>query len=151
MISSLPQPGQPLDLQYVSELAQSVIDLNSSIASNAYSKTYFKNQDGVPKIDKTANFSFYAVFEPVVNNQTISPGDVMKFNHTFKSSFTTQPVVTVSPVNHGGTETGQDVSVVITHVDQGSVRGWIKFNNTKKGDASLGLNIIAIGYQGSTS
>jgi hypothetical protein len=150
MISGLPQQGQPLDLQYISELASSIVKLREDIQSNAYSKTYVKNQDSTPKNGKTANFSFYAIFEPVITGN-ISPGSVHKFDHKFQPSFTIQPVVTATPVNYGGTTIAEDVSVVITHVDQGSVRGWVKFNNKVAGDASLGLNIIAIGIQGSVS
>jgi hypothetical protein len=151
MIPGLPQQGQPLDLQYISELAQSIIDLNAAVSSKSYSKSLVKNQDGITKNDRTSNASFYATFENVVTNKTIQPGSVEKFNHVFTSSFTTSPVVTVTPVNFGGTTAGQDMSVVITATEPGSVRGWIKFNNTTAGDASVGINIIAIGFQGSAS
>lgn len=150
MIAQIPQPGQPLDLQYVSDMAQSIIDLNSAISSNSYSKTYLKNQDSTSKVDRTANFSFYAAYHPVVS-RTIQPGELVKFTHTFTSSFTAQPVVTITPVNVFDKPTGQDISVVITSVSQGQVDGWVKFHNGTKGEASVGINIIAIGYQGSTS
>lgn len=148
MISGLPQAGQPLDLQYISELAQSIIDLNSKVSSKSYSKSLVRNRDGVLKNDRTANMSFYASFLEVSNDETIQPATVKKFNHNFTTSFTTSPVVTITPVNFGKTPTGQDVSVVITEITPGSISGVLKFNNTTAGVASVGVNIVAIGIQG---
>jgi hypothetical protein len=151
MISGLPQQGQPLDLQYISELAKSIIDLNAAVSSKSYSKTLVKNFDGILKNDRTSNSSFYAVFDPVVTNETIAPGTTKKFTHNFTSSFTTAPVVTVTPFSSGKTFTGHDLSVVITEITPGSVSGVVKFNNTTAGEATVGINIIAIGFQGSAS
>jgi len=147
MISGLPQQGQPLDLQYISELAQSIVELNKAVSSKSYSKTMVKNFDKITKNDRTSNSSFYAVFEPIANG-SITPGTVKTFTHTFTSSFTTAPVVTITPFSSGKTTVGHTASVVITEVTPGSVSGVLKFNNTTTGDAIVGINIIAIGFQG---
>jgi hypothetical protein len=148
MISGLPQQGQPLDLQYISELAQSIIYLNSAVSSKSYSKSLVRNFDGLTKIDRTSNSSFYASFHPVVTNETITPGSIKKFTHNFTNTFITAPVVTITPFSSGKTNTGHDATVVITEVNPGFVSGVLKFNNTTAGDATVGLNIIAIGFQG---
>lgn len=149
MISATPQEGQPLDLQYISELAQSVIDLNAQATkNNSYSNSFIKNQDNVTKYDRTSNTSFYAVFEPIVENKTIAAGHLESFSYTFSHSFTNTPVVTVTPVNIGKTSPGNNVNVVLTDVTPGSISGYMKFNNTKSGNASVGINIIAVGFQG---
>lgn len=148
MISGLPQQGQPLDLQYISELAQSIIDLNSAVSSKSYSKSLVRNQSDILKNDRTSNMSFYASYLQVVNDETIQPGTSKKFTHNFTTSFTTAPVITITPVNSDKNPTGDNVFVVITEVSQGSVSGVVKFNNTTAGKASIGINIIAIGVQG---
>ena len=148
MISGLPQQGQPLDLQYISELDQSIIDLNSAVSSKSYSKSLVRNQSDILKNDRTSNMSFYASYLQVVNDETIQPGTSKKFTHNFTTSFTTAPVITITPVNSGKNPTGDNVSVVITEMSQGSVSGVVKFNNTTAGVASVGINIIAIGVQG---
>ena len=149
MISSTPQPGQPLDLQYISELAQSVIDLNKAVTNKTYSKSYIKNSgDTTPKIDRTSNISFYAAYLQVVNNKNIQSGQVETFVHTFTNTFSQTPVVTMTPV--ASNEISQNVSVVITSVEPGKVSGLVKFNNTVTGSTSLGINIIAVGFQGPT-
>jgi hypothetical protein len=152
MISATPQEGQPLDLQYISELAQSVIDLNAQATkNNSYSNSYFKNQANITKYDRTSNLSFYAVFEPVVENDPIAQGHLRSFSHTFSKSFMNIPVVTVSAVNIGKTSQGNNVNVVLTEVTPGSISGYMKFNNATSGNASVGINIIAIGFQGGTN
>ena len=151
MISATPQPGQPLDLQYISELAQSVIDLNSAVTNKTYSKSFIKNKtDATPKIDRTSNISFYAAYIPIVNNKTIQPGQIETFVHTFSSSFSQTPVVTMTAVNNENSVIGQNVSIVITSIEPGKVSGLVKFNNTITGDTSLGVNLIAVGFQGPT-
>lgn len=148
MISGLPQQGQPLDLQYISELAQSIVELNSAVSSKSFSKSLVRNKDLILKNDRTSNFSFYASFLEVVNDEPINPGTVKKFSHNFTTSFITTPVATVSPVNLTKGTVGQDVSVVITDITPGSISGVLKFNNTTAGNATVGINIIAIGLQG---
>jgi arginyl-tRNA--protein-N-Asp/Glu arginylyltransferase len=148
MISGLPQQGQPLDLQYISELAQSIVELNSAVSSKSFSKSLVRNKDLILKNDRTSNFSFYASFLEVVNDETIQPGSVKKFTHNFTTSFITTPVATATPVNLAKGTTGQDVAVVITDITPGSISGVLKFNNATAGVASVGINIIAIGLQG---
>jgi hypothetical protein len=150
MIPSIPQEGQPLDLQYISDLASSIIELNKNLTkNNSYSNTFVKNQDNNTKYDRTSNSSFYAVFEPIVENETVAPGHLRSFSYTFSHSFTHTPVVTVTAVNIGKTSQGNNVNVILTEVTPGSISGYMKFNNAKSGVASVGINIIAIGFQGS--
>jgi hypothetical protein len=152
MISATPQEGQPLDLQYISELAQSVIDLNAQATkNNSYSNSYFRNQKNETKYDRTSNLSFYAVFQPIVEDEPIAPGHLKSFSYTFEKSFMNIPVVTVSAVNIGKTPQGNNVNVVLTEITSGSISGYMKFNNTTKGNASVGINVIAIGFQGGTN
>jgi hypothetical protein len=152
MIPSMPQEGQPLDLQYISDLASSVIELNKNLTkNNSYSNTFVKNQDNNTKYDRTSNSSFYAVFEPIVENQTVAAGHLRSFSYTFSHTFTHTPVVTVTPVNIGNTSQGNNVNVVLTEVTPGSIKGYLKFNNAKSGIASVGINLIAIGFQGSVA
>lgn len=147
MISGLPQQGQPLDLQYVSELAQSIIYLNEAVSSKSYSKSLVRNFDGTLKNDKTSNVSFYASYHAVVVD-SVAAGDTKTFRHDFSSSFASSPVVTATPLSSGKTTTGHNLSVVITEITPGSVAGVIKFNNTIAGSVIVGVNIIAIGFQG---
>jgi hypothetical protein len=149
MIPSTPQEGQPLDLQYISDLVQSVIALsNDATKNNSYSNTFVKSQDDTTKYYRTANASFYAVYQPIVENKTIAAGHLESFSYTFSHSFTHTPVVTVTPVNIGKTSPGNNVNVVVTDVTPGSISGYMKFNNTKSGTATVGINIIAVGFNG---
>jgi len=151
MISGLPQQGQPIDLQYISELAQSVVDLNSAVSAKSYSKSLIRNQAKILKNDITSNISIYASYEDLVNDKDINPGDVIPFSYNFSSSFSTSPVVTATPVNSLNSPAGKAVSIVIGEITPGSISGFAKFHNTTAGKATVGINIVAIGVQGSTS
>jgi hypothetical protein len=139
--------GQPLDLQYVSAMVEAINTLTTSVNSASKNLSTIKNQENQAAYDLTSNISFNAGFKEIITNKYIDPGNLEAFSYKFEPSFNKTPVVTITPVNSGGTTIGQDITVVINNVNSGEVTGWLKFNNTSGGNATVGINVIAVGFQ----
>ena len=80
----------------------------------------------------------------MANNTTTSPDGEGSFSYNF-NDFSYAPVVTATPILIGdtATESGKDITVVITRVTTNRVEGIVKFNTI--GVASVGVNLIAVG------
>lgn len=150
MIIARPNPGQPLDLQYISDIAQSIIELDGRVKQRNFSSSILQNQDGKLEVF-TTDLAFVAAYTQPITNKSIEPGGLENFVFKFEPSFNQTPIVTITPVNIGGTTTGQDITVVIKSVNAGEVTGAIKFNNTTTGTATVGINVIAIGSKATVS
>jgi hypothetical protein len=66
------------------------------------------------------------------------------FNYNF-SDFAYVPIVTATPIliDEGSTESGKDITVVLTRVSTNRVEGVVRFNTI--GVASVGLNLLIVG------
>jgi hypothetical protein len=140
--------GQPLDLQYVSAIVDAVNSLSTTITSTSKNLSTITNIDSQTDNDITSNISFNAGYQTIITNKNINAGgSVESFTYKFVPAFNKTPVVTITPVNKGGETTGQDVTVVINTINSNEVTGYLKFNNTSSGTATVGINVIAVGLQ----
>ena len=112
----LPERGQPLDVTYIYQLADTLNDLSTQVSSATYNYT---------TIDTT------------------SAGNEKTFAYDFDINFKYAPIVSATPINIAGTPAGQNVTVVVNKISQSRIEGVVRFNAS--GDLSLAVHLIAIG------
>jgi hypothetical protein len=139
----LPERGQPLDVTYIYQLAQSVNDLSTQVSSAGYSSTSIDTADAGKQNIKTSEARMIGGFIEVANNSTVTASSEKLFTYDFLSDFKYQPIVTATIVNVGNTPAGQNVTVIIKKVTTSKVEGVVRFGAS--GDLSLLVNLIILG------
>lgn len=140
----LPSRGQPLDLSYISLIAQTVNSLASSII---VSKNKYSSVDTVSAGKQellTSDLKIVAGYiEPAINYNATA-GSSLSFTYSFES-FKYPPIVTATPKHVSNSPT--DVTLVITDITNSSVKINLKFNqtDTATSNITIGVNIIAVG------
>lgn len=140
----LPERGQPLDLAYIYQLANAVNELAVQLSPAVGRYTSVDTVAAGKQSVRTSDARLVGAFERVVNNNETSAEGEGAFSHNF-SDFKYVPVVTATPILTGAenTDSGKNVSVVLTRVTTNRVEGIVRFNST--GIAEVGVNLIAIG------
>jgi hypothetical protein len=143
-IIPLPERGQPLDVAYISKLAQAVNDLSKETQSSRYNYVSIATEDVGPQNKKITDVRVVTKIEKVTTtSQNVNANDELKFASTFAGEFKFPPVVTATVVNVGGTPAGADVSIVLNKPTTSGVDGVVKFN--RSGLVSTSVNLIIIG------
>lgn len=139
----VPERGQPLDLAYIYQIVEAINSLSDQVSSRVGRYTSIDTTVGVQNI-RTGEARIVAGYVPVVNNSATSTDGESSFSYTF-DDFEYAPVVTATPILLGdeGTESGKDVTVVLTRVTTNRIDGIVKFNTS--GIASVGVNLTIIG------
>ena len=139
----LPERGQPLDVTYIYQLADTINTLSTQVSSATYNYTTVDTVSAGKQNIKTSDARVVAGYDLVANNSTVSAGNEFPFAVRFDGDFKFPPIATATPVNIGGTPAGQNLSVVITSVTTSGVTGVVRFNAS--GDLSVSVHVIAIG------
>lgn len=139
----LPERGQPLDVSYIYQLADAFNDMSDSISSNVYNYTTIDTISAGTQNIPTSQARVVAKIVNVANNSIVNAGNEKSFSVTFDTGFKYAPVVTASPVNIGGTQAGQNVTVVLTSITTSGVNGIVRFNAS--GDLSVSVHLMAAG------
>lgn len=140
----LPERGQPLDLSYIYQIAQTVNELASQLSPTTARYTSVDTVSAGTQSVRTSDSRIVGGYVTVSNNTTTSPDGEGSFSYNF-NDFAYAPIVTATPILIGdtATESGKDITVVITRVTTNRVEGIVKFNTI--GVASVGVNLIAVG------
>lgn len=140
----LPERGQPLDLAYIYQIANTVNELAVQLTPTIGRYTTIRTPTAGIQSVRTSDARIVGTYAEATNSSTTSPDGEGGFFATF-ADFKYPPVVTVTPVLTGETNTdaGKDVSVVITNITTNSVTGIVRFNTI--GIAKVDVNIIAVG------
>jgi hypothetical protein len=139
----IPQRGQPLDLTYIYNLANAVNELSASISSSI-EKYVTVDTPAVGKISvKSSDAKIIAAYQEINSDSTVTADSEKTFSYSFETPFKFAPIATVSPVNIGDTDAGENVRVILTQVTTTRVDGVVKFGAT--GKATIGVNIIVVG------
>jgi hypothetical protein len=140
----LPERGQPLDLAYIYQLANAVNELAVQLSPTVGRYTSIDTVSAGTQSVRTSDARIVGGYVTVANNATTSPDGEGSFSYNF-ADFQFVPVVTATPIliNEVGTDSGKDISVVLTKVTTNRVEGIVRFNTI--GIASVGVNLIAIG------
>ena len=139
----LPQRGQPLDVTYIYQLANTINDLSTQISSATYKLTEVDTIGAGKQTIKTSESRLIGGYVEVANNSTVSAGNEKTFSYDFGSDFKFQPIATATAVNTGNTPAGQNVSVILKTVTTSRVEGVVRFGAS--GDLSLAVNLIVLG------
>jgi hypothetical protein len=139
----LPDRGQPLDVTYIYQLANSINALATQIsnASDNFTTVYTRDA-GVQQI-KTNSAKVVAGYFDVIQNLRVEAGQTIPFNFTY-SDFKYPPIVTATLVNNGTNEVAYDAQVVIRSTTESRVDGVVKFN-TSGDNVNVTVNIVAVG------
>ena len=139
----LPERGQPLDVTYIYQLADTINDLSTQVSSATYNYTTVDTVSAGKQSVKTSEARMIGGYVEVANNSTVSAGNEKTFSYDFPSDFKYQPIATATPVNIGNTPAGQNVSVILKTVTTLRLEGIVRFGAS--GDLSLAINLIILG------
>jgi hypothetical protein len=139
----LPERGQPLDVTYIYQLADTINDLSNQVSSATFNYTTIDTVSAGKQNIKTSQARIIGGYVVVANNSTVNAGNEKTFSYDFPSDFKYAPIATATPVNTGNTPAGQNVSVILKTVTTSRVEGVVRFNSS--GDLSLAVNLIIVG------
>lgn len=139
----LPERGQPLDVTYIYQLAETINDLATQVSSATYNYTTIDTVGAGKQNVKTSEARVIGGYVEVANNSTVSAGNEKTFSYDFPSDFKYAPIATATAVNIGNTPAGQNVTVILKSVTTSRVEGVVRFGAS--GDLSLAVNLVIIG------
>jgi hypothetical protein len=139
----LPERGQPLDVTYIYQLAETINDLATQVSSATYNYTTIDTISAGKQSVKTSDTRVIGGYVEVANNSTVSAGNEKTFTYDFPSDFKYAPIATATAVNIGNTPAGQNVTVILKSVTTSRVEGVVRFGAS--GDLSLAINLVVIG------
>ncbi len=139
----LPERGQPLDVTYIYQLADTINDLSSQVSSATYNYTTIDTISAGKQSVKTSEARIIGGYVQVANNSTVSAGNEKTFSYDFPSDFKYAPIAIATAVNIGNTPAGQNVNVILKSITTSRVEGIVRFGAS--GDLSLNVNLMIIG------
>ena len=139
----LPERGQPLDVTYVYQMANSINDLASAISPSTYKYVTVDAGSAGKQSVRTSEARIIGGYISINSNTTVNAAEEKDFSYDFSTDFKFAPIVTATPINIGNTDAGKDVTVTINSISTSRVEGTVKFNTG--GDTSVGLNLIVVG------
>ena len=139
----LPELGQPLDVTYIYQLADTVNQLATQVSSATYNYTTVDTVSAGKQNIKTSEARLIGGYIEVANNSTVSAGNEKTFSYDFPSDFKYAPIATATAVNIGNTPAGQNVTVILKTVTTSRIEGIVRFGAS--GNLSLAVHLIAIG------
>jgi hypothetical protein len=142
----VPERGQPLDLTYIYQIANTVNQLaaNSSYSSNKFTSIESPRANVGRQDVKITDARMVGGYYDLAQNISVNAGQTIPFTYNFPAAdFKYPPIVTATPETISVTDSGTDVSVTITSVTTSRVEGVVRFGTS--GTASIRINLIAIG------
>jgi hypothetical protein len=133
---STPEPGQPLDINYISEMANQINQLTRSISTTAASSSSVNG-----RYDITGNLKIFAETKKLVTASATSGGSET-FSFTYPE-FRFLPVATITITNDSGSDPGYFYTATLRRITTSRAEGIIKFQ--KSDSVSLSVSIIVIG------
>jgi len=140
----LPERGQPLDLSYIYQLSNAVNELSDELTPTKARYTSIDTASAGSQTVRTSDARIIGGYVAVTNSSSTSPDGEGSFSYNF-SDFAYTPIVTATPIltDESSTESGKDITVVLTKVSTNRVEGVVRFNTI--GVASVGLNLLIVG------
>jgi hypothetical protein len=139
----LPERGQPLDVTYISQMAQAINELSTAISPATYKYTSIDTPNAGRQNIKGSESRVIAGYVRVVNSGTITAGEEKSFTYSFPGEFKYTPIATATALNTGNTVAGKNVTVVLKSITTSGLEGMVRFNTS--GDVSVDVNLIIIG------
>jgi hypothetical protein len=139
----LPERGQPLDVTYISQLAQVVNELSSAISPATYKYTSIDTPNAGRQNIKGSEARVIGGNVNVVSSGTITAGEERAFTYPFPGEFKYAPIATATAINTGGTPAGKNVTVILNKPTTAGISGIVRFNAS--GDLAIDVHLIIIG------
>lgn len=137
-ILATPNRGQPLDVDYISQIAGQVNQLTTLVGDRSSS---FSTINDVTV--KTADIKIFAKTVNVFASTNKTDGDVVDYTISYPP-FNGNPVVTATIVSGASSSIGDDSIVVLKNVSTSSCTFRVTFNTG--GNLDIFVNILAIGF-----
>jgi hypothetical protein len=140
----LPERGQPLDLSYIYQLSNAINELSDELSPTTSRYTSIDTVSAGTQTVRTSDARIIGGYLSVTNSSSTSPDGEGAFSYNF-SDFAYVPIVTATPIliEENSTESGKDISVVLTKITANRVEGVVRFNTI--GVASVGINLLIVG------
>lgn len=139
----LPERGQPLDVTYISQLAQVVNDLSSAISPATYRYTSIDTPNAGKQNIKGNEARVIGGNINVTSSGTVTAGEEKTFTYPFAGEFKYTPIATATVVNTSNTPAGKNVTVVLHNITTSALSGTVRFNAS--GEVAVNVNLIIIG------
>ena len=139
----LPERGQPLDVTYIYQLADTINDVATQVSSATYNYATIDTASAGKQSIRTSEMRVIGGYIQVANNSTVSAGNEKTFTYDFPSDFKFAPIATATPINVGNTPSGKNVTVVLNSVTTSRIEGIVRFGTS--GNLTVVVNLIAIG------
>lgn len=140
----IPQQGQPIDYQYIYQIVNALNELSTKVTSK-FSESIFDNGKVFVKEKHRLNDMSLVAGYKEISTVDATQNKVQPFEYIFGINFKYPPIVTATPILVQDTDAGKDCSIVINTVTNSNMTGYVAFNATKAGKATVGVNIIAVG------
>lgn len=137
-ILATPNRGQPLDVDYISQIAGQVNQLTTLVGDRSSS---FSTINDVTV--KTADIKMFAKTVNVFASTNKTDGDVVDYTISYPP-FNGNPVVTATIVSGASSSIGDDSIVVFKNISTSSCTFRVTFNTG--GNLDIFVNILAIGF-----
>jgi hypothetical protein len=140
----LPERGQPLDVGYISRLAQAINDISKDVSPARYDYVTVDTKDAGPQNKKIGEVRVLGVIKNITStDKSVLAGEAISFTHSFAGEFKFPPIVTATAVNVGSTPAGGNLIVVLKEPTTSGISGEVRFNDS--GKVSVNVNLIIIG------
>lgn len=133
---SLPEKGQPLDVNYIYDMANQINNLTNVITVRSTTSSRINENS-----DTTSNLKFYAATK-TLSTTNASNNTTESFFFTYPE-FKFTPVATITVVNNSGSTAGDDVTFTLRNITTTRAEGIVRFGTS--GAVNLSINIIIIG------
>jgi len=130
----LPERGQPLDVTYISQLAQVVNELSAAVSPANYKYISVDTPNNGKQNIKTSEARVIGGAVRVVPSGTITAGEEKSFTYSFAGA----------AINVGNTVAGKNVTVVLKSITTSGLEGFVRFN-TSGDNVTVDVNLIIIG------
>lgn len=143
----LPDRGQPLDVTYLYQMAAAINDLADSASNVASRYTTVSVRGGGNYTQKISETKIVAGYQDVVSG-SVDAGVPISKTYSFGTEFLYPPIVTATVYGTGASNTGNNVTLIVTDVTTSAVTFSLKFSVA--GEYNVSVNIIAVGLPPAT-
>lgn len=137
-ILATPSRGQPLDVDYVAQIATQVNTLTTLVGDNS---TSYSSINGVSV--KTSEIKMFATSVNVTAATNSASGDFVDITLSYPT-FKGAPVLTASVVSGTSSNIGDDATVVFKNISSQQAIMRVKYNYG--GTLNVNVNVIAVGF-----
>jgi hypothetical protein len=139
----LPERGQPLDVAYISRLAQEINNLSRDASTARYDYITIDTKDSGQQNKKMSEVRVLGVIKKLPAGKKVTAAEEIGFTHSFNGEFKFAPIVTATAINVGGGSAGGNVTVILKDPTTSGIEGTVRFNES--GTATVNVNLIIIG------